>query len=415
MSNSNSHNDFGHEAERLLKWLGGFGSDPNGGASRLLYTPEWVNAQNALMRMMKDEGLSVQFDEVGNLFGRLEGIDNNETIMTGSHIDTVKNGGLYDGQYGIVAGLIAMRHLKHRYGQPLRNLELVSFAEEEGSRFPYVFWGVKNLFGLAERGEVEGITDSAGVSFVEAMRSAGFDFRKESAEIRNDIKAFLEIHIEQGGVLEAESKSVGVVQHIVGQRRFTIELLGEPNHAGTTPMRYRKDAVKGLSLIVSAIMDRAIAYGDPLVATVGRIEIQPNVANVVPGKATFTLDVRHTHKEILVRFTDEATVQIKDIASREGLGVNIDMWMNVDPVPMNDRIVEAVKSQCERNGLNYRMMHSGAGHDSQIVAKFVPTGMLFVPSRKGISHSPLEYTSPNDLGEGVKALVAALYDLAYEK
>ncbi len=407
--------DLGQETERLLKWLGEFGKDSDGGVSRFLYTPEWVEAQRALELLMKDEEFTVQYDDVGNLYGRLEGTTyKDETILTGSHVDTVKNGGLYDGQYGIIAGIVVMKYLKEKYGQPLRNIEVVSMAEEEGSRFPYVFWGVKNIFGIAKREDVEDITDAKGIPFVEAMRNAGFNFRKEDSKIRNDIKAFIEAHVEQGGVLEIEKKSVGVVANIVGQRRFNIEVKGEANHAGTTPMGYRKDAVYVSSLIVNSIMDMAKKYSDPLVATVGKIEVKPNIVNVVPGNALFTLDVRHTHKDILVKFTEEVTAKMKEIASETGVEIKVDMWMDADPVPMDPVLVQAVKEQCDKNGLNYKMMHSGAGHDSQIMAQFVPTAMLFVPSHKGISHSPLEYTEPRDLGEGVKALIGAIYELAYK-
>jgi len=408
--------NFGKKTEKLLKWLGEFGKDPNGGVSRFLYKPEWVEAQNALKKFMHHEGLITSYDEIGNLFGRLEGtLYKNETILTGSHVDTVKNGGLYDGQFGIIAGIIAVTYLKETYGPPLRNIEVVSMAEEEGSRFPYVFWGVKNLFGLATRDEVEEMVDFEGVTFVEAMRKAGFSFRDASPTVRKDLTAFLELHIEQGGVLEREKKSVGIVEHIVGQRRFSIEVTGEANHAGTTPMGYRKDAVYAASRMICTIMDTAQAYGDPLVATVGKIEIKPNIVNVVPGKALFTLDARHTQKDVLIKFTDEVTAYMQDMASQMGTHIHIDMWMDADPVPMDQGIVELLKTHCEKNGLNFKMMHSGAGHDSQIIAQFVPTAMLFVPSHKGISHSPFEYTDPQDLGEGVKALVGALYELAYKK
>ncbi|WP_094606795.1 Allantoate amidohydrolase [Sporomusa silvacetica DSM 10669] len=407
--------DFGQETEKLLKWLGEFGKDSDGGVSRFLYKPEWTEAQKALEQHMQQLGFVVQYDDVGNLFGRLEGTEyKDETILTGSHVDTVKNGGLYDGQFGIIAGIIALDYLKKEYGQPLRNVEVVSMAEEEGSRFPYAFWGVKNILGIAKREEVETMVDFEGIPFIEAMRKAGFRFQSEGRAVRKDLKAFVEVHVEQGGVLESEKKSVGIVEHIVGQRRFTIEITGEANHAGTTPMGYRKDAIHAASRSICAIMDITKNYGDPLVATVGKVELTPNIVNVVPGKALFTLDARHTHKDILVKFTEEVTAVMQEIALQAGVEIHIDMWMDADPVPMDPGIVAIIKKQCEKNGLNYKMMHSGAGHDSQIMAPAVPTAMLFVPSHKGISHSPLEFTESHDLGEGVKALVGALYELAYK-
>lgn len=407
--------DFGQETEKLLKWLGEFGKDPEGGVSRFLYKPEWTEAQRNLEKYMRQAGFVVYYDDVGNLFGRMEGSKYpDETILTGSHVDTVKNGGLYDGQFGIIAGIIALKYLKKEYGQPLRNIEVVSIAEEEGSRFPYVYWGVKNILGLAKREEVEDMVDFDGIPFTEAMRKAGFAFRPAERPLRKDLKAFLEVHVEQGGVLEIEKKSVGIVEHIVGQRRFTIEITGQANHAGTTPMGYRKDALHVASQIICAIMDITQKYGDPLVATVGKVEIEPNIVNVVPGKALFTLDARHTHKDVLVRFTHGVTAAIQEFACQAGVEFNIDMWMDVDPVPMDTGIVEIMKQHCEKDGLSYKMMHSGAGHDSQIMAPVIPTGMLFVPSHKGLSHSPLEYTDPRDLAQGVKALIGVLYELAYK-
>ncbi|WP_284139420.1 MULTISPECIES: allantoate deiminase [unclassified Virgibacillus] len=406
----------GKEVEDKLVWLGKFGGNPDGGVSRLLYSKEWVDAQNALKKLLEEEGLAAQFDEVGNLFGRLEGTTfKDETILTGSHVDTVKNGGIYDGQYGIIAGFLALKYLKDTYGPPLRNLEVVSMAEEEGSRFPFSFWGSKNIVGHPSVEEVKHMEDFDGIPFEEAMHKAGFDYKKDPQQVRQDLKAFVELHVEQGNVLEKEGKSVGIVQHIVGQRRFTITLDGEANHAGTTPMGYRKDAMNAASRMICAINDMALEHGDPLVATVGKLILEPNTVNVVPGKATFTLDIRHTHKDALHQFTDEVTAKMNEVASQLGVRIDIDMWMDADPVPMDPNVVKAIQTQCELNKLDYKMMHSGAGHDSQLMAPAMPTAMIFVPSRNGISHSPHEYTKPEQLAVGVNALIGALYELGYKE
>lgn len=405
--------DLQKEVVERLEWLGEFGKDPSGGVSRLLYSKDWVDVQHALKGWIEELGLEARFDEVGNLYGTLKGKNEDETILTGSHIDTVKNGGLLDGQFGIVGGILALAILKEKYGQPLRNVEVVSMAEEEGSRFPYVFWGSKNIFGMAKREDVENITDFDGIPFVEAMRKSGFDFRDESKPLRNDIKTFVELHVEQGSVLEREGKSVGVVHSIVGQRRFTVEIMGEANHAGTTPMGYRKDAVYAASHMIHNIITRAREIGDPLVTTVGKIEAHPNIVNVVPGGVTFTIDVRHTDKDVITSFTDEIRNMISSISKDHEVETTVDMWMDAAPVPMDKELVAALEKQCAENGLNYKLMHSGAGHDAQICARYVPTAMLFVPSHRGISHNPAEYTEPKDLAEGVKALVGALYHLAY--
>lgn len=403
----------GKETYRLLEWLGQYGKDPEGGISRLLYSSAWRQAQKALEQLFGESGLEVHYDEIGNLFGKLAGSKYpNETILSGSHIDTVKNGGLYDGQFGIIAAFLAITRLKETYGPPLRNIEVVSLAEEEGSRFPFSFWGSKNLVGTADDRSMREIKDFDGVSFVESMHSSGFDF-KTSRHIRPDLKAFIELHVEQGGVLEIEKIPIGIVDHIVGERRYTVEVAGEANHAGTTPMKYRKDAMSAASRMIHEINDLAAESGDPLVATVGKVNVEPNIANVIPGKVTFTLDVRHTEEDALQEFSDELTDHIRQLAAANGVDIRIDMWMDEEPVKLDPRIVKAIQKQCDDNRIPYKFMHSGAGHDTQIIAPHIPAAMLFVPSRNGISHSPHEYTAPEDLAEGVNVLTHTLYELAY--
>ena len=399
----------------FINWLSKFGEDEMGGVTRLLYTKEWIEAQNELKNLIESKGFNAYYDEVGNLFARLNGSTyTNETILTGSHIDTVVGGGKYDGQLGIIGGIIAMEYLRNKYGQPLRNIEVVSMAEEEGSRFPFAFWGSKNIIGAVKKETVKGLKDSNGLEFVEEMHKAGFDFKDENYKGREDIKAFIELHVEQGGVLEVEQKSIGIVEHIVGQKRFTINIDGQSNHAGTTPMGYRKDALHGTSKMICKIMDKAIQYGDPLVTTVGSIEVEPNTVNVVPGKTIFTIDMRHICKNTLDKFANEVEEIIKGIAVEMDLKIKIEKWMDCDPIAMDKELVNIIETKFKEKDLNYKLMHSGAGHDSQIFAKVLPTVLLFVPSHKGISHSHEEFTEPKDLVEGVKALIQVLYCLAYK-
>lgn len=240
-------------------------------------------------------------------------------------------------------------------------------------------------------------------------------FTDESTGVPTDIKGFVELYIEQGNVLENEGKCIGIVNNIVGQRRFTVHVTGRANHAGTTPMGYRKDAVFAASQMIQDVLNKAIQYGDPLVATVGTIEVKPNVVNVIPKSALFTLDVRHTEKEVLGSFTEELTTIINGIATSSGVQCTIDLWMDEDPVPMDQRVVDIIENEARENGLHYKVMHSGAGHDAQIIAPFVPTAMIFVSSVNGISHNPLEYTSPLALATGVEALMHSLYELAYKQ
>ncbi len=403
------------DVESNVSWLSQFGSVPSGGITRLLYSKEWFDAQQALKQKFEDMGLETSFDEVGNLSGKLIGSQHkDQVIMSGSHIDSVVNGGNLDGHFGIIAAYLAVQYLKQQYGTPLRTIEVISLAEEEGSRFPYVFWGSKNLLGLAKKEEVLNIKDAAGTPFVDAMRGLGFDFKQDDSAARKDIKAFVELHIEQGSVLETEGNTIGVVTSIVGQRRYNITLKGEANHAGTTPMSYRKDAVYGFSRICTESIAKANAAGDPLVLTFGKVIPKPNTVNVVPGEVMFTMDCRHTDQAYLKSFTQEIEKDMQAIAHEMGMEIVIDRWMDEAPVPMDTDLVNTLKDICEKEQLNYRLMHSGAGHDSQIFAPRIPTAMLFIPSIKGISHNPAEKTKTEDLVEGVKALTQALYQLAYQ-
>ena len=404
------------EIKQEITWLSSIGLDSKQGTTRLLYDENWVKAQNGLKEKFEQAGLDVSYDAVGNLSGRFEGSKYpNETVLTGSHVDTVVNGGALDGQFGIIASFIAIKYLKETYGQPLRSLEVISMAEEEGSRFPLAFWGSKNIFGLIELSDVKNTVDSEGIVFSEAMEQAGFEFLKEKQPVRDDIHAFVEIHIEQGNVLEKTGKQVAVVNSIVGQKRYDITLEGQANHAGTTPMGYRKDTVYAMSKMIHEGIEEAEASGDPLVLTFGHVSVTPNTVNVVPGKTFFTMDCRHTDGAILDEFTSNLMGKFRKIAQECGVEITIENWLDEAPVPMSPKIVSILEQACSEANLNYTTMHSGAGHDSQVFAQYVPTAMIFVPSINGISHNPDESTKLEDLTEGVKALIASLYKLAYQE
>lgn len=398
----------------IRAWLAGFGPDGRGGMTRLLFTKEWLDAQMALKQKFEDLGMVAEFDEVGNLVGTYPGTDGTgDIIATGSHVDTVIQGGELDGALGIFGGYLAVKSLIDTYGAPKKSLRIISMAEEEGSRFPFVFWGSKNLVEAVPEADIADLTDAEGISFTDAMRRCGFSTRTSAASPLDNVRAFLELHIEQGNTLEMEGKQVGVVTAITGQRRYNIHLHGQANHAGTTRMCYRHDVVQVFAEIVSRSIAKANAKGDPLVLTFGHIEVTPNTVNVVPGEAMFTMDCRHTDRETLARFTDQVEADMTRIAAEHGVGIEIDRWMDEDPVPMDPELVAAIEQTARDAGANYRMMHSGAGHDSQIIAPNVPTGMLFVPSIGGVSHNPAEDTSTEDLKAGIDMLAEAIRKLAY--
>ena len=400
--------------EQLIEWLGRIGADEDGGVTRLLYTRSWKEAQEALASKMKSLGLEPAFDDAGNLAGRLQGTDSESAcILTGSHVDTVQRGGKYDGAYGIVAGIAALARLREKYGAPKRTIEVVAFCEEEGSRFPYNYWGSTFLTGVADYKDVEHARDQQGVPFMEAMKKAGFGPGSRGRGPRKDIGAFIELHIEQGAILEQEGKTIGIVEQIVGLQRYTVHVKGEANHAGTTPMTYRRDAMRAASEMVAAIMDGADEIGAPLVATVGQMELIPGTPNVIPGEVTFTIDVRHPDGKELDEACDHFVRLLHSAAERRNVDIEIERWMNTAPIAMDAELTNAIERICQARNLPYRRMPSGAGHDAQILASCCPAAMVFVPSQKGISHSPLEYTKPEHLEAGVEVLTELLYQLAY--
>ncbi|MGW7976793.1 allantoate deiminase [Staphylococcus xylosus] len=403
--------------ESLDKKFTGFGGLNGGGITRLLYSDEWSNAVHELKHTLEKEGFEASFDSVGNLKGRIEGSKYpEETIMSGSHIDTVVEGGHLDGQFGVLAALVAMQSLKAEHGQPLRSLEVLALAEEEGSRFPYAFWGSKNFFNLAKSEDVNDIADGEGINFKAAMNNAGFDYRSEDNDY-SYIKSFIEVHIEQGKVLETEKKAIGVVNGIVGQKRYTINLKGEANHAGTTPMGLRRDAVVAFSKIATELTDKARAIGDPLVITFGRVDPVPNTVNVVPGEVTFSIDCRHIDQEALNDFAKTIDDCVKTVSKQEGVEYDINLWMDEAPTMMDESLVKLVEQAAEQvvGSNDSKMMPSGAGHDSQIFAKYIPTAMLFVPSINGVSHNVSEETDIEDLVKGIEVLKQVLYQLAYKE
>ncbi|RUS46402.1 Zn-dependent hydrolase [Cohnella sp. AR92] len=412
-------NEMAHELTRLLDELATYSdsAENEAGVTRLLYSPSWLRAQHYLAGRMADAGLAARFDPVGNLYGRLSGRSPDApVVLTGSHVDTVRSAGKYDGAYGIVAGLAAVSYLKRTYGEPLRPIEVVSFAEEEGSRFPIAYWGSGNATGIYDwRQEGADLKDEDGVSLREAMLASGFGNPDLGEARRRDLGAFVELHIEQGMVLERTDKRIGIVETIVGQRRYAISLQGAANHAGTTPMMMRQDALAGAADVIVRLETLAAQWGEPLVATVGKIEASPNTPNVIAGSVEFTVDIRHADEWKLNAFCDLALSEIERIALRRKLKHKITPWLSTSPVPMSPALTRSTERICQELVLPYRKMVSGAGHDAQLLPPLCKTAMIFVPSKAGVSHSPNEYTDPALLADGVRVLTSMLYELAYEE
>lgn len=404
---------FPNNLSEAILWLSSFGASTDGGVTRTLYSRSWKEAQEALNGWMNNCGLETNYDSIGNLFGRLPGIDSAApSILVGSHVDTVVSGGKYDGAYGIVAAVIALDFLKREHGQPKVNLEVVSLCEEEGSRFPICCSGSGMITGVYSSKDLSGIIDFDGISMLDAMEDVGFGLSKHD-NIKRKIHRFIELHIEQGPSLEKLNKKIGIVQTIVGQKRFRISVKGESNHAGTTLMKWRRDPMQGAVEMIYSLQKMVEACDDHLVATVGQIFVEPNTPNVIPSQIVFTVDVRHPLETALNDFCENFTSRFQEIAKDKDLDLVIEKWHEVPPVPMDRELNDLVEDICKCNEVTYYRMNSGAGHDAQLFAQICPSTILFVPSQGGISHSPQEYTSPGDLETGLKVLIQLLKKLAY--
>jgi allantoate deiminase len=398
--------------EEAIEWLASFGAEPEGGVTRTLYSPQWKEAQQALKGWMEEAGLLTNYDSIGNLFGKLPSTNPNaQTILIGSHVDTVKSGGKYDGAYGIIAGILALLHLRKHYGQPAINLEVVSFCEEEGSRFPVALWGSGMMTGIYSYKDIRDIKDSEGINFETAMMAAGFGLSEY--RVRNDIHTFIELHIEQGPTLEKVGKSIGIVKAIVGQKRFQITVNGESNHVGTTSMKWRRDALHGAVTMIHDLYEMAAEYDEDLVTSVGQLFVEPNVPNVIPNQVQFTVDARHPNESVLRSFCQQFTEKFEIHAKKHDLEIKVEVWHEVQPAQMDGKLNESIQSICISHTIPFHWMNSGAGHDAQLFARNCPTTILFVPSQGGISHSPLEYTSTEDLETGLEVLIQLLHQLAY--
>jgi allantoate deiminase len=403
--------------ERCLDELYAIGAEPEGGGGcyRPLYGTAWAAACDQVERWMKEAGLAVRRDAVGNIWGRLEG-SGGKAVVTGSHIDTVRHGGRLDGALGIVSGLVAVRALAEARGKPKRPLELLVVCEEEGSRFATNFWGSRAIVGggAISPGEAEQVTDAAGVTLAYAMRERGLDPAKISSAARDDLGAFVELHIEQGRVLETEGVPLGVVTAIAGAVHLEIVVTGRPDHAGTTPMNLRRDALAGAAAMIQAVQSIAAALGRPAVATVGKLRVEPDQINVVPGRVTFTVDLRHADLGGRRALEERIRSLSGTIAAERRLEIEIRTLHERPPVPMHPDVRAVLeRAASEAGGKPPAMLVSGAGHDAQVLAARCQVGMLFVPSIGGRSHCPEEATDPAHLALGTRVLARALELLAY--
>jgi allantoate deiminase len=400
--------------EELIERMAVHGPDPRGGMARVVYTPEWRGAVDELEGWCREAGFETRLDAAGNLIARAGG--EGRAVATGSHIDTAVQGGRYDGTAGVVCSFAALASLLEEHGAPRRPVELIAFCDEESSRFPSSFWGSRALAGGIAPHEAGTIRDAKGTTIAEAMRECGFDPDALASAARHDLDVFLELHIEQGPVLEQEGIPVGLVTAINGVYWAEHEYAGVSAHAGGAPRAMRRDTVQGAAEAALAVDGIVAELGEPARGTVGRITAFPGAPNIVPGRATFSTDLRHPEPALHRALIERVQAACAAIAERRGLGYSSEVMLDKPPTPMDPELVELLEWSARELGLGAMRLHSGGGHDAMILAAHgVRTAMLFVPSRDGISHAPEEFTSAGELAAGTAVLARAVHTLAWKE
>ena len=396
-----------------LETLAQFGRQPTGGVTRYTFSPEHVQATNQAADWMKHAGLNVGFDRWGNLVGRT-GQDGN-LVLSGSHLDSVPNGGNYDGVLGVIAALEAVTMILER-GVPVdKPLGVISFIEEEGARF-HGLMGSKLAVGKMSAAEIAAIQDRAGVRYEDALKQVKFSYPVTEVDYRSGIDVFLELHIEQGKRLEMAGIPIGVVTSIAGPNFLQVAITGQADHAGATEYEDRHDSLLAAAEFIVALREMAVQHftgrGH---MTVGRIEAQPNVTNVVAGKTIFSVDYRAADEQTADKMTIGIHNLLREICARQRVTFETALVHQTAPVPAADRLRDAYEQGANDAGVPYQHGVSWAAHDAMNMASVSDAAMIFIPCRDGRSHTPEEYAKPEDIAAGIAVLANAMVTLATER
>ncbi|MDP7155641.1 MAG: Zn-dependent hydrolase [Arenicellales bacterium] len=395
--------------ERLNR-LGEKGALSGGGCCRLALSDEDRQGRDLVVGWMRELGLKVSIDGIGNVMGLRPGSEDGPPVMVGSHIDTVRTGGLYDGCLGVLGGLEVVETLNETGITTKRPLAVTFFTNEEGARFAPDMMGSAVHQGFLDLDKALGLTSIEGDRVGDALEQIGYRGDAETGQLR--AHCYIELHIEQGPVLDAAGITIGVVEKVQGISWSELTIEGVSNHAGTTPMQLRCDAGVVASRVAVEAREMAERMGGDQVATVGVIELEPNQVNVIPRRAVMTVDLRNTDERLLKDAESHLFAFAESAAQEEGAVLEKRTLARFEPVLFNQQMVDAVERNAKQLGYSTRRLPSGAGHDAQMVAPNCPTAMIFVPSKDGISHNIEEFTTPEDIEAGANVLLHVVLEKA---
>ena len=400
--------------QKDLEELAVFNSTPGQGCTRLPFTKEARQAADYIKTLMADAGLKVREDEAGNVIGVLEGEDPQApALVVGSHYDTVINGGIFDGLAGIVTGIEIARLLKENDVQLKRNFVVVGFNDEEGMRFGTGYFGSKAMLGQISIEDLHRYKDKDDISVYEAMKEYGL-IPEEVLKAKQDlskIKAFVELHIEQGPVLYQNNLEIGLVECIVGIQRYIVTVKGRADHAGTTPMDMRIDAVEAATKVISKIPDWAREKGEGTVATTGFVKVLPGGMNIVAEEVQFTIDIRSSNNDSINDIAAKIRGELDKACEANGASWQMDNKLTIKPLDLNQDMVSILQKKTVQRGYSWKRMLSGAGHDALAIGQMLDTVMVFVPSKDGRSHCSVEWTEYADIAKAVTVIYDLIMDM----
>jgi N-carbamoyl-L-amino-acid hydrolase len=400
----------GERLKNTLERFADYGRTPNNGVTRLALSEEDRLARDYFCSCCRDLGMDIKIDDLGCIYATLEGLEDKPPVVIGSHMDSVKKGGRFDGILGVVAGLELVRTLVEHNIKPKVPIMIVNFTNEEGARFEPSMMASGILSGKFQKDVMMKKTDVDGVTFEQALQSCGYE--GDTSNRLTEASAFVELHIEQGPILEKEAKSIGVVECVLGMVCYEIEVTGESDHAGTTPMDMRKDALFATNNLIAEARHELGRLDSNLVYTMGRMNVLPNIHTVIPNKVIFSLEARHTDEDVIAS-VEKIIQSLPDQAELlEGCEVRVTKLWGRDTVWFDKTVCDEVEESVRSLGYSYKRMVSGAGHDAQFLASYIPTAMIFIPSVNGKSHCEEEFTPWEECEKGVNVLLETVIKLA---